>query len=128
MEAHQQSMAVGLAQEALERQEWVNRVADENTTLHEESQHLRTGFAGLQANLAQETAQRQGLEAELAKEAANRQRVEREVQQLRAQLANVTADNQHLAGQVAELTTGQGQIRACTRRLEAQADKGTVLL
>ena len=135
MEAHQQSIAAGLAREALQRQE--------------EMDQLKAKIDDLCASSVSEAAHRLGLEAGLAKEAANRQRLEGEVQQwraelakgdsrqkkrevqqlhVRAQLASMTADNQHLAGQVAELTTGQGQIRACTRRLEAQADEGAVFL
>ena len=101
-----------------ERRQWKAKFDDLQVRSAQENQQLRAGFDGLEAKLAQEADRRQGLEAERANEAANRQRLEREVQQLRAQLANEAADKQHLAGQMAELTTGQGQLRACTRRLK----------
>ena len=108
------------------------KIDDLQVSSAQESQQLRTGFAGLQANLAQETARRQSLEAELANEAARRQRAEREARQWQAQLADLRASCQWLTAQAVKPTAVQGKEladqeaeRVCTRRLGAQMGERT---
>ena len=64
-EAHLQAVAAGFAQEAVLRQEGVDRMANED-------QQLRAKIDDPQASLAQEKAHKRGLEAKLANEATDR--------------------------------------------------------